>query len=631
MVRRFVKDRNVLLRSLGALGVGSVGVYSYYEYQTFSDDFGYSYTSMETGGLHHQPRQLPIQTRIKYHISDFAARYGIPLANGNERLLSKLNSPNKKDRNDAIDFLSKGTDWLDGPDGLPEKERAHVESRIRQSKIIPGLARLSKFEEKFFVDPPELPESSRLMSDRLLEIFDVLPNNEVIENENLFTPCVKHFTQQAMAELEKIRNRKTMEREDPYDDDFVTAPLKLDMTEEPAELMLLKALRRHADIREHMARVPPDQLFRLLYRFLSWNPKEPSLAPEAREIALRTIANLALNPRYQTKFVDWGFHKVLRKFADMNPTDADSTEMATDNLETRFQAIRALANLDQDDPNSYRYDDGVFLIHPPYRTAVPPKYDVVFIHGLGGRVATTWTTTDTQYCSRGNESNKKINWLDRWVARDLQRNPKNVRILGIDYETAILFWNHDCPFGSDQRTLQDRAKSVGTKLQEAGVGERPTVFVCYSMGGLVLKKILDLYPHMGKKTKGIVFLATPHHGSPTAELSNEETWGYLSKMVRTFVTPEVLLLGGSDEDLEELNARFISLVRRENIKVLSWGEELKSDWGIHVHIVPLENANPNVGEFRTSKKDHDGMVMPIDEVDPIYSQNLTFIRECFQS
>ena len=33
-----------------------------------------------------------------------------------------------------------------------------------------------------------------------------------------------------------------------------------------------------------------------------------------------------------------------------------------------------------------------------------------------------------------------------------------------------------------------------------------------------------------------------------------------------------------------------------------------------------------VGCFAMSKKDHDGMVMPIDEVDPIYSRTLDFIR-----
>ena len=33
-----------------------------------------------------------------------------------------------------------------------------------------------------------------------------------------------------------------------------------------------------------------------------------------------------------------------------------------------------------------------------------------------------------------------------------------------------------------------------------------------------------------------------------------------------------------------------------------------------------------IGSFAMSKKDHDGMVMPIDEVDPIYSRTLDFIR-----
>ena len=38
-----------------------------------------------------------------------------------------------------------------------------------------------------------------------------------------------------------------------------------------------------------------------------------------------------------------------------------------------------------------------------------------------------------------------------------------------------------------------------------------------------------------------------------------------------------------------------------------------------------------IGTFETSKKDHDGMVMPIDEVDPLYSKSLVFIREALKS
>ena len=74
--------------------------------------------------------------------------------------------------------------------------------------------------------------------------------------------------------------------------------------------MLLKALRRHADIRDHMARVPTDQLFRLMFRMLSWVPDQPARSLEAKEIALRTLANLALNPRLQSKFIDFGKYQL---------------------------------------------------------------------------------------------------------------------------------------------------------------------------------------------------------------------------------------------------------------------------------------------------------------------------------
>ena len=42
----------------------------------------------------------------------------------------------------------------------------------------------------------------------------------------------------------------------------------------------------------------------------------------------------------------------------------------------------------------------------------------------------------------------------------------------------------------------------------------------------------------------------------------------------------------------------MSFVQKHSINVLSWGELLKSDWGVMVHIVPPENANPKVGQYR---------------------------------
>ena len=64
---------------------------------------------------------------------------------------------------------------------------------------------------------------------------------------------------------------------------------------------------------------------------------------------------------------------------------------------------------------------------------------------------------------------------------------------------------------------------MGAKLKEAGVGKRKTVFVCYSMGGLVTKKMLEIFPELGAKLEGVVFLGTPHFGSPVAKLFTHET------------------------------------------------------------------------------------------------------------
>ena len=53
---------------------------------------------------------------------------------------------------------------------------------------------------------------------------------------------------------------------------------------------------------------------------------------------------------------------------------------------------------------------------------------------------------------------KRVNWVDQWVTRDLGKNPKNCRILSVDYETAIIFDEHQCPFELEKRTIRKLAK-----------------------------------------------------------------------------------------------------------------------------------------------------------------------------
>jgi len=100
------------------VGAGSVGAVGYQEYKTFHEELRLSYSSIETDGPRwdqsKNPRDLPMRTRIKYHIMDFAARHGVPVQKGNERILAKINSSNRQERNESINFLAKGTEWMDG-------------------------------------------------------------------------------------------------------------------------------------------------------------------------------------------------------------------------------------------------------------------------------------------------------------------------------------------------------------------------------------------------------------------------------------------------------------------------------------------------------------------------------------
>ena len=74
------------------------------------------------------------------------------------------------------------------------------------------------------------------------------------------------------------------------------------------------------------------------------------------------------------------------------------------------------------------FEDGVFRIYPKGRATEELKNDVIFVHGLGGGVASTWTTK-TEIHENGEFVPKRVNWVDQWVARDLNKRPRSCRIL----------------------------------------------------------------------------------------------------------------------------------------------------------------------------------------------------------
>ena len=145
-----------------------------------------------------------------------------------------------------------------------------------------------------------------------------------------------------------------------------------------------------------------------------------------------------------------------------------------------------------------------------------------------------------------------------------------VRVIGCDFDSYLSQWGGSCPTQSfEHQSLEERSEDMLNKLQAAGVGQRPTVFVGHSMGGLIIKKMLvnaqnsddEERKKFAENTKGVVFYSTPHKGS---EIAN------LNMITKYFFSPsvEVQELNTDYPLLLELNNCFKGFVEKFKTKVI---------------------------------------------------------------
>ncbi|HRE18891.1 MAG TPA: hypothetical protein PLW86_17780, partial [Rhodocyclaceae bacterium] len=72
--------------------------------------------------------------------------------------------------------------------------------------------------------------------------------------------------------------------------------------------------------------------------------------------------------------------------------------------------------------------------------------------------------------------------------------------------------------------LADRATNILDWLELDGIGCRPVMFICHSLGGLLVKQVLrhagdfgnPAWKAVATQTKAVVFLSTPHSGADLA-------------------------------------------------------------------------------------------------------------------
>lgn len=149
--------------------------------------------------------------------------------------------------------------------------------------------------------------------------------------------------------------------------------------------------------------------------------------------------------------------------------------------------------------------------------------DVIFIHGLGGDAHTTWRS----------EAGDGFFWPG-----DLAQTFPNVGVWSLSHAASpsrlvglldkLRLWRVTDRDAGQAMSLPDRATQVLSRMQHEFSGERPIIFVCHSLGGLLAKQILrkaidspnpDLQA-IARRTVAVLFLATPHNGATLASMVN---------------------------------------------------------------------------------------------------------------
>lgn len=177
------------------------------------------------------------------------------------------------------------------------------------------------------------------------------------------------------------------------------------------------------------------------------------------------------------------------------------------------------------------------------------KLDVVFIHGLDGDAYNTWKNEDD------------VIWPE-WLFDDFN----DIAVWTIGYDATSSAWK------KDTMSMSERGKNLIAEIHaNENLGNKPLFFIVHSMGGLILKYILELshqqnkYTNILNNTKGIGFLATPHNGSNGANILKNLNILYRAN----FVVKE---LSKNSNELNRLDDSFCNLVTQNNLKCFTFYE-----------------------------------------------------------
>ncbi|XP_076659102.1 protein SERAC1 isoform X4 [Halictus rubicundus] len=340
----------------------------------------------------------------------------------------------------------------------------------------------------------------------------------------------------------------------------------------------------------------------------------------------KIISNISLHSEYLEQVFQAGWISTLVEWS-CNP-----------DVRLSAPASRALANLDVDETENVKYPRRIYLLHPLHKTKTNTKLDVVFLHGLLGGVFITWRQRDEDIYVHGvvgldNACMKKCErdrrhrtqcWPKDWLPEDVPY----IRVIGVNYDSNLSMWTPLCPIEGMKSTLSERSGEYVGKLVTAGIGIRPTVWVCHSMGGLLVKKMLvDEWKNgdknnICKNTRGIIFYSTPHRGSRMAVLKQ-------ATQMLLWPSVEVQELREESPHLLQLHEEFLNMLKEFPIEIVSFSETkstLVTALKVPFQFVTPNSADPGIGEFYEIAQDHLSICKPANRHSFLYQKLLSILK-----
>ena len=257
--------------------------------------------------------------------------------------------------------------------------------------------------------------------------------------------------------------------------------------------------------------------------------------------------------------------------------------------------------------HEYEKGEGLSCVtQDPSKTLV----NVVFVHGLGGGAYSTWDSGAAPA-------------LGFWPAVVAREHPQCC-VWTVNYTARILEWN---PFARSRSVdLLDRAAWLADLLAVNEIAAKPIVFVAHSLGGLLVKQVLQFSQFLGppswrliwEQTQAVLFLATPHGGSALSDVATVLVAGArgVNPLTRLFLRPSPALanLKRDNPVLRYLGDWYSDHAQAQGIRTIAYAEGRNS--GGATLVVSQGSASPHVANVIAvplPDEDHSSISKPRDK------------------